>query len=146
MKTELNYHSVLRMMGLLLVVLGIALVLPLVVGLIYGEYSEAKSFGLCIVPCLIAGLILIKLFNPGSIKARHRDVYLVVTLCWIVSSLVGSVPLLLTGAMEHPVDAFFEMCSAVLKPKGKVILHLGKTDKIDMADELAKIYGSRKDK
>lgn len=129
MKSELNYHSVLRMMGLLLVVLGIALVLPLVVGLIYGEYSEAKSFGLCIVPCLIAGLILIKLFNPGSIKARHRDVYLVVTLCWIVSSLVGSVPLLLTGTMEHPVDAFFEMCSGFSTTGATVLSDIEGTSK-----------------
>lgn len=30
------------------------------------------------------------------------------------------------------------MCSSVLKPNGKVILHLGKTDKIDMAEELSK--------
>ncbi len=29
--------------------------------------------------------------------------------------------------------SFFAMCARVLKPKGKVILHLGKTDKIDMA-------------
>ena len=34
--------------------------------------------------------------------------------------------------------SFFEMCYRVLKPNGKVILHLGKTDKIDMADELSK--------
>lgn len=34
--------------------------------------------------------------------------------------------------------SFFEMCSTVLKSKGKVILHLGKTSKIDMAEELSK--------
>lgn len=34
--------------------------------------------------------------------------------------------------------SFFEMCSNVLKPEGKVILHLGKTDKVDMAEELSK--------
>lgn len=33
--------------------------------------------------------------------------------------------------------SFFEMCAAVLKPSGKVILHLGKTDSVDMADELS---------
>lgn len=35
-------------------------------------------------------------------------------------------------------DSFFKMCSNVLKEKGKIILHLGKTDKIDMAEELMK--------
>ena len=34
--------------------------------------------------------------------------------------------------------SFFEMCAAVTKPNGRVILHLGKTEKIDMADELSK--------
>lgn len=34
--------------------------------------------------------------------------------------------------------SFFKMCSDVLSPQGKVILHLGKTDKIDMTDELSK--------
>ena len=34
-------------------------------------------------------------------------------------------------------SSFFEMCSSVLKESGKVILHLGKTDTIDMAEELA---------
>lgn len=33
--------------------------------------------------------------------------------------------------------SFFEMCSSVLKPKGKVILHLGKTKKYDMGKELS---------
>ena len=33
---------------------------------------------------------------------------------------------------------FFKMCSEVLVPQGKVILHLGKTDKVDMAEELTK--------
>lgn len=35
-------------------------------------------------------------------------------------------------------ESFFKMCAAVLKPHGKVILHLGKTDKVDMAEELSK--------
>ena len=33
--------------------------------------------------------------------------------------------------------SFFEMCASVLKPFGKVILHLGKTSSIDMAEELS---------
>jgi len=34
-------------------------------------------------------------------------------------------------------SSFFEMCYNVLKPNGKVILHLGRTDKYDMAQELS---------
>ncbi len=35
-------------------------------------------------------------------------------------------------------DSFFKMCYQVLKTNGKVILHLGKTPKIDMAEEVQK--------
>ena len=35
-------------------------------------------------------------------------------------------------------ESFFEMCNKVLKENGKVILHLGRTPKIDMAEELQK--------
>ena len=34
--------------------------------------------------------------------------------------------------------SFFKMCYNILKPNGKVILHLGKTNRIDMAEELSK--------
>lgn len=34
--------------------------------------------------------------------------------------------------------SFFKMCYDILKPNGKVILHLGKTEKVDMAEELSK--------
>ena len=35
-------------------------------------------------------------------------------------------------------SSFFKMCYDILKPNGKVILHLGKTEKVDMAEELSK--------
>ncbi len=34
--------------------------------------------------------------------------------------------------------SFFKTCYHILKPNGKVILHLGKTEKVDMAEELSK--------
>lgn len=34
--------------------------------------------------------------------------------------------------------SFFKMCYDILKPNGKIILHLGKTKKFDMAEELSK--------
>lgn len=36
-------------------------------------------------------------------------------------------------------DKFFKMCSNILKDNGKVILHLGKSDKCNMAEELSRI-------
>ncbi len=111
MKSDLNYHSIARMMGVLFLVLGLAFVPSLIVALIYREFFEAKCFLACLVPCFIAGLVLIRAFPPDDIKTRARDVYLIVTLCWLVSSVVGAIPLILAGTLRNPFDAFFEICS-----------------------------------
>ena len=42
---------------------------------------------------------------------RIADGLLIVILCWIVASIVGSLPYLITGAYSSPIDAFFESCS-----------------------------------
>lgn len=111
MRIDLNYRSVIRMMGVLFLVLAAAFLPALIVALIYGEYTEVKSFLLTMVPCFIIGLVLIKTFKASSIKTRHRDVYLIVSLCWLISSFIGAIPLFISGGVTNPFDAFFEICS-----------------------------------
>lgn len=122
MITNFNYHSVIRMMGVLFLVLGISFVPTLAVALIYGEYTEALCFLETMVPCLIAGLVLMKKFSPTGLRMKARDGYLIVTLSWLVSSVVGAVPMVLTGAMPNPADAFFEICSG-FSTTGASVLH-----------------------
>lgn len=42
---------------------------------------------------------------------KVRDGFLIVGLCWIVSTLLGAVPFLLSGSIPDFFDAFFESCS-----------------------------------
>ncbi|MBQ7246175.1 MAG: TrkH family potassium uptake protein [Firmicutes bacterium] len=111
MVTNFNYHSVLRMMGVLFLVLGMAFIPTIAVALIYREYFEASCFAATMVPCFIVGFVLMRIYSPSGLRTKQRDVYLIVSLCWIVSSIVGSIPLVLTGALPNPIDAFFEICS-----------------------------------
>ena len=116
MITNFNYHSVIRMMGVLFLVLGISFVPTLAVALIYGEYAEALCFLETMVPCLIAGLVLMKKFSPTGLRMKARDGYLIVTLSWLVSSVVGAVPMVLTGAMPNPADASLRSAPAFRRP------------------------------
>ncbi len=106
-----NFNSVIRMMSVLLFVLGAGMAPSSVVALIHHEMVPFKAFMFTIIPCLILGSILIKLFRPSLIKLKARDGFLVVTLCWLVASLIGAVPLTLSGAIPSFIDAFFETCS-----------------------------------
>ena len=98
-------------MGALFIVLGMSFIPTLTVALIYSEQKEALCFAATMVPCFIAGLVLVKLFNPAGLKTKQRDGYITVTLAWIISSVVGAVPMVMTGAIPDPVNAFFEICS-----------------------------------
>lgn len=98
-------------MGVLFLVLGMAFVPTIAVALIYREYFQAGCFAATMVPCFIVGFVLMRIYSPSGLRTKQRDVYLIVSLCWLISSIVGAVPLVLTGTLPNPIDAFFEICS-----------------------------------
>jgi trk system potassium uptake protein TrkH len=49
--------------------------------------------------------------NSDVTKASNRDTYLAVTLAWIFLALMGSLPYLLSGTIQSPVNAIFESAS-----------------------------------
>ena len=105
------FNSVIRMMGILLLVLGCSLIPALLVAFIYREPVSAKSFLAAIIPCFLLGYILMKKFRPSQMRLKARDGFLIVSLCWLLASLIGAVPLFISGAIPSYVDAFFEVCS-----------------------------------
>ena len=110
-KTTVNCGAIVKMMGVLLTVIGLCMTLPVVTALIYKEYFEAKCFLEVAVPSIVGGLLLLRFFNPSNLKTKERDGYIIVSLCWIVASLIGMIPMIITGAIPNPADAFFELCS-----------------------------------
>lgn len=106
-----NFNGVLRMMGLLLLVLGFCLLLPLGLSMAYEEFLCSIGFTVTIIPCFVFGYILIKTFRPSLMRLKARDGFLIVSLCWLVASLIGAFPLFISGAIPSYVDAFFEVCS-----------------------------------
>lgn len=106
-----NIKNVIRMMGLLLLVLSVCLLPSLSVAVYFGETASIKAFIVTIIPCLFSGIILIKVFRPSLIKIKARDGFLIVSLCWLVSSVIGAIPLCISGAIPSFIDAFFETCS-----------------------------------
>lgn len=84
--------------------------LTIPVALIYGE-KDGFDF-------LIAGLITILTGSVSYFLNRNadktiskRDGYIIVSLAWILFSIFGSLPYILTGAIPSYTDAFFETIS-----------------------------------
>lgn len=106
-----NFNSVIRMISVLLLVLGVSMIPSASVALIYQEMIAFKAFIFTIIPCFIMGAVLMKQFHPSHIKLKARDGFLIVTLSWLIASLIGAVPLTASGAIPSYIDAFFETCS-----------------------------------
>ena len=96
-----------------MVVIGASMMLPLIIALVYGEFRQAGAFLLSIVICIIPGLVVAKTFKNAvsEEKLNYKDGYFIVTAAWLLSSIFGALPYILTGVMTNYIDAFFESAS-----------------------------------
>lgn len=85
------------------------LLLPFLVGLVYKE-STGFSYLITAIICLSLGLLL-TWKKPGSRNLYTREGFITVALSWIVMSIFGAIPFVLSGDIPSYVDALFETIS-----------------------------------
>ena len=114
-----------KTIGLLLMVFSFAQVPPIIVDLIYSEgeyYSFLFSFALTV----LGGLILWWPFKDIKKDFRLREGILIVVCFWIVLSLFGTLPFLITDSIRNLSfsDAFFESMSGLTTTGATVLSQL----------------------
>ncbi len=106
----MNLKIVAKVLGLLLLVEGIAMLFALLVSILYGG-DDILAFIISSAINLITGALVL----TGTWKARKdigkREGFIIVTMVWVVFSLFGSFPYLLSGSIPNFTDAFFETIS-----------------------------------
>lgn len=108
----LNKKVITKILCVVMAVVGIAMLVPLAVSLIYHETDVAKSFAYCALPIIIIGLAGVKFLpKQNNSTLRVRDGIFIVASTWIVMSLVGCLPFIISGAIPNFADAFFETAS-----------------------------------
>lgn len=85
------------------------MVLPVLTAMVYGE-KDIFAFFAAIVVCLVIGLPLTRK-KPTNKVFYIKDGCVAVALSWIVLSITGAIPFVLSGAIPHPIDAIFETVS-----------------------------------
>lgn len=116
----MNWQGLSWALGALSVLYGCAMMLPAVIDL-YFQAGHALHFVFAGVMVISLGLFLMRLGGRPTERLTHRDGFLIVTLAWMTLSLLGSVPFLTTGTVDHVVDALFESTSG-LTTTGATIL------------------------
>lgn len=108
---DLNWNVILRVTGALFIVISFAMLPSLIVAMLYDETNAIIAFAKTMIPSMFIGGLLMWYNKPKPGRTKVRDGYLIVALCWIFASIIAAAPLVLSGAIPSPVDAFFETCS-----------------------------------
>ena len=105
----MNYSIIRYILGIVLKLEGILMCLPLIVGIIYSEKST-YSYVITIAMCLIFGIILSHK-KPKDTEFYATEGYITVSLSWVILSIFGCLPFVISGEIPSIVDALFETIS-----------------------------------
>lgn len=104
----MNYGMLRFIIGKMLQIESVLLLLPALVALIYREES-CGSFILVAAALAVLSFFMTK--KPKDMKIYAKEGFVAVALAWLSWSAFGALPFVLTGAIPHFVDAFFETVS-----------------------------------
>ncbi|MFC1631003.1 TrkH family potassium uptake protein [Candidatus Omnitrophota bacterium] len=98
--------------GRIMLGLGLAMLIPLLVAVVFQEFAAALDFVIGASVCLSAGyLLIIFCFTRKELTWRHGMV--VVSLSWLLATLLGALPLYLSGHWLSFLDACFDAMSGL---------------------------------
>ncbi len=120
----MHFSTVLRILGILLVIFSATHLSPLLVSLIYQDGNKLP-FTISFSVTFLTGLILWASTHRSRADLRYRDGFLVVVLFWTVLATFGSLPFMLsTVAPLSATDAFFESMSGLTTTGGTIFTEL----------------------
>ncbi len=105
----MNFRMIFKSLGKVLFIEAVCMVPSLIVSLIYRQ-NDTQAFLISILMLLVIGFVLQRI-KPVSTDIYVRDGFAIVSLSWIMVALFGAVPFVISGAIPHYADAFFEAVS-----------------------------------
>lgn len=117
----MNYRMIFSTVGKVIVTIGLLLILPLLTAVIYGEWRCALAFGVTIAGALALGALMVLTLKPRNMIFFSKEGFITVAMCWIAASLVGAVPLVVSGEFTSYIDALFEIVSGLTTTGASVV-------------------------
>ncbi|MCI6083997.1 TrkH family potassium uptake protein, partial [bacterium] len=106
----MNYRMLGYVLGRIFMVEAALMLLPVAVALIYGETGRLAAFLIPLVLLAVIGLLLGKR-APADTAIYAREGLVIVALSWVLMSVFGALPFVISGEIPSFVDAFFETVS-----------------------------------
>ncbi|MEE2693515.1 MAG: TrkH family potassium uptake protein [Pseudomonadota bacterium] len=118
----MQIKSVIRILGLLLMLFSLAIIPPIIVSLVFQD-NETWSFFYAGILIFVSGLLLWLPAAQAKTDLKLRDGFIIVVLFWFVLSSFASLPMILSDSLEISItNAIFESVSG-LTTTGATILN-----------------------
>ncbi len=118
----MNIKLMLKIQGELVLIEALLMIPSLLVALYYGD-GDAMAFIWTILPMLLIGLPIHVFVKPKDKNLKLREGFMIVAVAWIILSLCGAVPIMLSGLLPNFFDAFFESASGFTTTGATVMTH-----------------------
>lgn len=106
----MNKKIIRKLIGKIMILYSLIMIIPLIVAIIYKEYSNIIAF---LIPGLLLALIgsLLNIKKARSTKIMPLDAFIIVGIAWFMLSIFGCLPFIISREIPNVIDAFFEITS-----------------------------------
>ena len=122
-----NYKTVFFTLGVLQIILGLSMIIPIITQFIFNEL-DAGFIGSGIV-CIIFGILFFLSNLDHNKKLNLQQAFLLTSLSWITIAIFGSLPFVFSSLNLSFTDAFFESMSGITTTGSTIITNLDSTPK-----------------
>ena len=106
----MNYRMIKYTLGWLMMFEAGFFLVPMITAVVYGEWQSLVSFAITALICLGIGILCVYK-KPEKTGIFAREGFVIVSLSWILLSIFGAIPFMLSGVTTNYFDALFETAS-----------------------------------
>ena len=122
-----NYKTVFFTLGILQIILGVSMFIPIIAQFIYSEI-DSSFFGASIVTIIFGSLFFLSNLDHDK-KLNLQQAFLLTALSWLSIAIFGSLPFIFSTMELSITDAFFESMSGITTTGSTIISNLENTPK-----------------
>ena len=117
-----NYKTVFFTLGILQIILGIFMLIPIIVQFIYNE-TDSSFFGASIITIIFGTLFFLSNLDHQK-KLNLQQAFLLTALSWLSIAIFGSLPFVFSSINFSFTNAFFESMSGITTTGSTIISNL----------------------
>ena len=122
-----NYKTVFLALGILQIILGVSMIIPIVVQIIYNQL-DSSFIGAGIITIIFGVLFFLSNLSHEK-KLNLQQAFLLTALSWMSVAIFGSLPFIFSNLDLSITDAFFESMSGITTTGSTIITNLNDAPK-----------------